>query len=787
MYKVKVVFVLIALAIIIASNGVIGIQESKAEMGIIYISPDGSDVSGDGSLEKPWSTLKHAVGVAKNGDTVHALKGAYKEPSVIVPPGINIEGDGYDKTIFYPDVTTSSIQMHNGFIYAATQGTQVVSGNQKFSNFSIINVAAKEKVSGGIVVAARNNVKIQNVRIQNTKHFGILVVFGFYAGAPKQYLKGIEISNCYLVNCSDNYGGNSSPALGVAGLDGGSIHDNFIDGRDTFGNGIGYWMWGGLKNSKFFNNTVLCNHFDPNWGSPSSMTFFNIDGTGNEVYNNYFNEWTSFVDADEKMSKTGSIGKVRLDFHDNIIESKKVGNGIEAFELNMSDVLFQRNHIINFGMGLVSYNSEVIENIIVRNNVFRNASNEGSAVLSFKGRALIQNFKFYSNTVDDVAHLLYNKGRGDVGKGINGLEIKNNSIMNVRRKVFEFFGFDNLNKNILVENNNIYKCNAMGDSKLLKSYKSNSSVNPQIIGIGEKSYPFYRFKSTSVLKNIGSNLSKSVVPKIKFSMDIANKTVYKSQFDPISLEIGKIDTKNLVKVEYYATDTKKGFDVYQGGFESYKIGEANSAPYSLKWIYKQPGNYVIKAKAIYKNGDSFITPNINITIKSVSELPVPIKSTPKPQNEDNALIKNISNSNLYILSENALATGEEIYSDRQNQVYSKLPDSLKGKTYIKVSQTEKTKKTTEETVSFTAVKEITVYIALLENQGGDYPKWTSDEKYSTLLKDYQDTGMKLTKYDKAISQEAIFNIYSKKFKAGERVTFTGAENNYSAIPIIISP
>ena len=44
---------------------------------ILYVSTIGSDITGDGSINNPYSTINKALIISNNGDTIKLMNGTY--------------------------------------------------------------------------------------------------------------------------------------------------------------------------------------------------------------------------------------------------------------------------------------------------------------------------------------------------------------------------------------------------------------------------------------------------------------------------------------------------------------------------------------------------------------------------------------------------------------------------------------------------------------------------------------------------------------------------------------
>lgn len=61
----------------------------------IYVSNDGNDTTATGAKDKPYATIKKAIGVAKSGDVIYLNRGDYwRETGIIVPSGVSIGAYG---------------------------------------------------------------------------------------------------------------------------------------------------------------------------------------------------------------------------------------------------------------------------------------------------------------------------------------------------------------------------------------------------------------------------------------------------------------------------------------------------------------------------------------------------------------------------------------------------------------------------------------------------------------------------------------------------------------------
>ena len=78
-----------------------------------YVSPMGSDVTGDCSLTNPYATIQHAIDLAAIGDEVRALAGEYYE-NVVMATGVDVIGAGAGlSTILGEPITQGVVRFQN--------------------------------------------------------------------------------------------------------------------------------------------------------------------------------------------------------------------------------------------------------------------------------------------------------------------------------------------------------------------------------------------------------------------------------------------------------------------------------------------------------------------------------------------------------------------------------------------------------------------------------------------------------------------------------------------------
>jgi hypothetical protein len=153
-----------------------------------YVSPTGSDVTGDGTYGNPWQTIPHAISTATSGDTINVESGSYYGNDIIVNKSLILVG-AVGAKIVVPDSSVAvngfDINANNvtikGFEIAGpvtssyttySWGSHISRGiaiSQGLTGFAITNNNIHD-VRNGILVDGRNDTgSITNNRIENTK------------------------------------------------------------------------------------------------------------------------------------------------------------------------------------------------------------------------------------------------------------------------------------------------------------------------------------------------------------------------------------------------------------------------------------------------------------------------------------------------------------------------------------------------------------------------------------------------------------------------------------------
>lgn len=239
----------------------IGAYESSTTLGDYYIETWGSNTHGNGTIDDPWRTLKHAAdtitGIAFVGDTVVVGAGRFIETATSsFSTGIYIYGTGTASIITTSSALTPIISM---------QSSEGTNGGQSISNITIDgNFTARSAID----CRGRSNVKMHNVTVKNFNDdtYNTVNIAGRLSGSsePTIYATGIEVSNCTFIDCGSDFAYDANTyfataALTISGLNGALVINNIVrNPSGDYGYGI-RCINGYLRGSKINDNDIQVN------------------------------------------------------------------------------------------------------------------------------------------------------------------------------------------------------------------------------------------------------------------------------------------------------------------------------------------------------------------------------------------------------------------------------------------------------------------------------------------------------------------------------------------------
>jgi hypothetical protein len=474
--KNAITFLLLLLTLLVMAN--------TALAAVYYVSPNGSDSAGDGSQSNPWKTLKYTCNqIAPNqGHTIQLASGTFAETgSSSVPTGVNIQGEGPDKTII-----TSS---YNGYLISLSSSS-VTNGNQTLSDFKI--QGNNRQLDHGVIIYRRHNVNVHNVHFEEIDN-GALEIVAEYGtpidSPPAAYLSGIEVYNCRFTNCAKVFSSWSSGSLLVGHLQGGLIHDNIIN--EDRGYGIKFWENGWFNGTKVYNNKITVPPHDPTWDTSICIELWNLQDDC-EVYNNDVNTWLSFAYGNK------GNGDTSVKVHDNRVVFADYPNdscGIECH--SVGDMEIYNNYIARASFGIAVWGNRSFSNVLIHHNFFHNIKTPygwGSGIEIHVEGIDIGNIQIFNN----IFHSTHTSDSIIIGaklfgnRNVIGLQIKNNVFFNTVNNISEEIVNNGLGAKLsgCVVTHNMYNNVALTGSGC--SFSNNYNENPGLVVSGEKPDPYYK-------------------------------------------------------------------------------------------------------------------------------------------------------------------------------------------------------------------------------------------------------------------------------------------------------
>ncbi|MCU0315584.1 MAG: PA14 domain-containing protein [Fimbriimonadaceae bacterium] len=408
-----------------------------AQAATYYLSPTGSDTTGNGSSSNPWRSLAPvATNVpARQGHIVHLRPGTYFQNTPIwLPIGITLQGESTvaepNKTIIYcrvPEGTgpgsTISWSTGNKEVYPTIVQNLTFDGDN-FTGF------------GGLDFRRHNNVTVQDNFFRNFA--GEPLSIKIEESSRRPLFDDEWITNSKILR--NDFRNNKARALWGNAMRNFEIAYNTIYNPDKagasftnptyLGDGIQIYS---SEGGRIHHNTITVPDYIPEetrWKQQSSAPTITIlhGGRGLEVDNNVLNQWTSFVQED------GNLDVLNLDFHHNTMTQIADVPG-QAVEIMWHNTLIRDNVFTNFAYNVLTDNGEdtygVLKNIQVFRNVIRRTSpmtvweTAGVVFRNFK-QSDLENFYVYNNVFDGLYYALLVDGGGP----IKSAYVKNNVMLN---------------------------------------------------------------------------------------------------------------------------------------------------------------------------------------------------------------------------------------------------------------------------------------------------------------------------------------------------------------------
>ncbi|MFN8250508.1 MAG: nicotinamide mononucleotide transporter [Ferruginibacter sp.] len=499
---------------------------------VYYISPAGSDETGNGSMGSPWRSLyKASSTVSKPGDIIHVMAGTYIETNRChLAEGVSIEGEG-DASVIKSTLNADWVEILR--LYSEKEGS---AGNQHISNLKFDGQNLTTYY--GIQIIGRSNVEVHDITMVDFKSSGI-----FFDGrtdnvpaAPKIYATGnsfhdSKIHNSSAFNLSTGEFGRG--ALNIGGQAGMLVYNNTItqterpDGYNGFA--IKHSLNGHNKGLKIYNNVITKKPFAGSFGGDHGWDFsvelWHCEG-GLEIYGNTFQGALDLLHVAKHEYKFGAW------IHHNTISQPEMNRHYETgilFEKGVANAIVENNTVNLCSSGVEVFceyyaNNEHVEadnpynpvtDLVIRNNQFTNISHQKGfgihIVCGPEAYADMNNVSIYNNTISA------NSGaRPYWGIAIQGIPLAKNII--ITGNLIEHFSAAAISINpalltdsLIIENNRLHhngynnKPAFVNGMPMHYSYRNNTMTNGEIFSTANFKMNvvrpvYYDLKSLSVIE-----------------------------------------------------------------------------------------------------------------------------------------------------------------------------------------------------------------------------------------------------------------------------------------------
>ncbi len=591
------------------------------------VSVNGNDTN-DGTAARPWRTLRYAVSKVpvNQGFYIVLSEGTFVESGLIeVPLGVNIIGAGVDKTIlkaassfyYYP---ASPAYATDKFLISLNEVNQL-NGNQLLSDFTIDGDA--KKLHGGIYVRHRNNVTIEDVKVQNTNFTGIWL----------WDLKDSKLINTELVNCSWGSAAYCVGALNLGNLE--NVEIDRLNVNESTGYGIKAIGPGGNNNIINLNihDSRVSVHPYGLWNGGQApniaIELWQVNLVGSQIQNTYVDNTISLINS----NATPSTGIQTIRVHHNTIDmetrAKGAGYGVE---LTIHDAEVDHNNFIKGTYGIANWDNPM-KNWNIHHNTFYALQNTYPGEVVRSQWSGLHNVKLYNNTIEFTGTQTMNVV-GLYGGVSDNVDIKNNLFIN-NNTSYSYYP----NQLVHLENgatvtgltvkNNSFTRLPIGS--VPGTYLNNLTADPMITMTGARPSPYYLPKTGSPLINAGLDVgytyagSAPDIGAMEFNSIVnALPTVsISSPANNASFAVGSTITITANAADGDGTISKVEF--YNG---SALLGQDATSPYSFTWANAATGSYPLTAKAYDNLNASAQSSVVTISVGNGNKAPAIALTSP---------------------------------------------------------------------------------------------------------------------------------------------------------------
>ena len=183
-------------------------SEITGDLSDVYVSPDASDETGNGSLQNPFKTINYAISAGKDGSTIYLNDGEYvgdANRNITIDKSVTIIGKSKENTIINGELAGRLFSLNS------TRLTLI--------NLTLMNGNSTE--NGGAIYSTNGEINIKNCIVKNSVGYD-------NGGAIYNNLGVLNIEDSSFINNSAIKYGGAIYTLGTTSVKNSNFTENFL-------------------------------------------------------------------------------------------------------------------------------------------------------------------------------------------------------------------------------------------------------------------------------------------------------------------------------------------------------------------------------------------------------------------------------------------------------------------------------------------------------------------------------------------------------------------------------
>lgn len=197
------------------SSEIIG-DSTPGELSEIYVSPDSSDETGNGSVQAPFKSLEHAIDNSGSDSTIHLNDGEYagnNNRNITIDKPVTIIGKSQQNTIINLE--------SSGRLFNVTSTSRLT-----LINLTLMNGYVNG--NGGLIYNEGGHITLKNCIVKNTRAYG-------NGGVIYNNLGALNIEDTSFINNSAHYYGGVLYTLGTTNIKNTEFKENNLTAYEGVG------------------------------------------------------------------------------------------------------------------------------------------------------------------------------------------------------------------------------------------------------------------------------------------------------------------------------------------------------------------------------------------------------------------------------------------------------------------------------------------------------------------------------------------------------------------------